>query len=235
MERDAARQRLDDLVQRYLRTVSRAADAKLAARVGALARFQAGRLAATYADLQQQPRYRPAVDFFLTDLYGPQDLRERDEQVLRALDRLKRFLPGSALDALARAFELHVLTIELDAATAAQLGSADLPDGAAYAAAYRAAGRRADRARQIALIGEIGSLLDTLAHHPEVGLAIRLARGPAHAAGYGQLQDFLERGYDAFRRLDGAREFLAAIDARERRLMEELFAGAAAVAVTAPQ
>jgi hypothetical protein len=191
-----------------------------------LAAFQAQRLAGTYRDLQSTPRYGPAVEFFLTDLYGPQDLAERDAQVLRALDKLKRFLPSGALQALARAFELHVLSIELDAATAASLPTTGTIDGIAYAGAYRAAGRPGDRDRQIALIDDIGRLLDGLARRPEVGLAIRLARGPAHAAGYGQLQDFLERGYEAFRKMDGAAEFLATIDRRERELMDSLFAGA---------
>ena len=190
-----------------------------------LAAFQARRLAGTYEDLGRTARYGPAVEFFLSDLYGPQDLSERDAQVLRALDKLKRFLPSGALLALARAFELHVLSIELDAASAAALPAGSPVDAAAYAGAYRAAGRPGDRERQIALIGTIGGLLDGLAPHPEVGLAIRLARGPAHAAGYGQLHDFLERGYHAFRKMDGADEFLATIDRRERALMDDLFAG----------
>jgi len=223
MDRDSARRRLDALVHRYQESVAATGrDPGLTARVRSLADYQSQRLAATYADLRRQPRYGPAVEFFLADLYGPQDMRERDQQVLRALDRLKRFLPAAALRALAGAFEVHVLTIELDAATATRLRSADPIDDDAYAAAYRAAGRRQDRDRQITLIGEIGTLLDSLAQRPEVGLAIRLARGPAHAAGYGQLQDFLERGYDAFRKLDGAGEFLATIDGRERELMHRL-------------
>lgn len=226
MDRDAARRQLDGLVERYLGVRRRLEeDAALADRMGALAGFQAGRLARTYADLQGTPRYGPAVAFFLADLYGPQDLRERDAQVLRALEKLKRFLPGTALQALARAFELHVLSMELDAATAAALPADRALDGGTYAAAYRAAGRPADRERQIELIGDIGTLLDGLAQRPEVGLAIRLARGPAHAAGFGQLQDFLERGFEAFRTMDGAEEFLAAIDARERALMDRLFSG----------
>ena len=194
-----------------------------------LAAFQSQRLAETYRDLKRTPRYRSAVEFFLTDLYGPQDLSERDDQMLRALDKLKRFLPAGALQALARAFELHVLSIELDSAAAAALTGDGGIDAVAYAGAYRAAGRPGDRERQIALIGDIGGLLDGLAHRPEVGLAIRLARGPAHAAGYGQLQDFLERGFDAFKRMDGAGEFLATIDQRERALMEGLFAGSDAL------
>ena len=202
-------------------------DPALRERMRKLAAFQAQRLADTYRDLQGTPRHGPAVEFFLTDLYGPQDLTERDAQILRALDKLKRFLPPGALQALARAFELHVLSMELDAASAAALPGPGRIDAASYAGAYRAAGRRGDRARQIALIGDIGSLLDGLAHRPEVVLAIRLARAPAHASGYGQLQDFLERGFHAFRKMNGAAEFLAAIDQRERALMETLFGAGA--------
>ena len=226
MDREAVRLRLDDLIARYRETrgnIER--DLGLAERSRALAAFQSRRLATTHGDLRGSPRYRDAIDFFLADLYGPHDLSGRDEQVIRALDKLKRFLPTAALEALVRAFELHVLTMELDAATAAKLNGPAEPDEAAYAAAYRAAGRPTERELQIRLVGDIGALLDSVAHRPEVGLAIRLARGPAHAAGYGELQDFLERGYRAFRRMDGASEFLANIDQRERDLMRRLFAG----------
>jgi hypothetical protein len=226
VDREAVRLRLDNLIARYRGARSNIErDPELAARSRALAAFQSRRLAGTHGDLRQSPRYRDAIDFFLADLYGPHDLTGRDEQIIRALDKLKRFLPTAALEALVRAFELHVLTLELDAATAAKLKEPAEPDAAAYAAAYRAAGRPAERELQIRLVGDIGALLDSVAHRPEVGLAIRLARGPAHAAGYGELQDFLERGYKAFRRMGGASEFLANIDQRERDLMRRLFAG----------
>lgn len=221
--RDALRQRLSRLVDRYQEARRRAGGSEdLRERNRALAAYQSGRLARTYADLRASDRYRRAVDFFLADLYGPQDLSVRDAQVLRAMDKLQRFLPAGALEAMAHAFELHVLTIELDADTAAALPDADPVDEVSYARAYRTADRARDRERQIALIGDIGSLLDGLARRPEVGLAVRLARAPAHAAGYGELQDFLERGYDAFRAMGGAREFLDAIDERETSLMQEL-------------
>ena len=221
--RDAARARLAALVARYRRARSRLdADPALGERVRALAEFQSSRLAQTYADLRGEERHRAAIDFFLADLYGPQDLSERDRQMLAALDKLQRFLPAGALEALAGAFELHVLTLELDADTAASLPGPGPIGMREYGAAYRKAGRAADRARQIALIAEIGQLLDALAHHPQIGLLLRLSRAPARAAGYGELQDFLERGYLAFRAMDGAKEFLTAIDRRERALMEKL-------------
>jgi hypothetical protein len=41
------------------------------------------------------------------------------------------------------------------------------------------------------------------------------------------LQEFLERGLDAFEAMHGAKEFLGTVRARERRAMERLFAGTA--------
>lgn len=222
--RDAALRRLRALAVRHEEVLGRVAgDPELAARVRALETYQARRLARTYSDLRQTSRYRAAVDFFLGELYGPQDLTERDAQMLQALDRLGRYLPRVALEALTQALELHVLTLELDAVTAAGLADRAVPGDDGYARAYRRAGRRPDRERQIALIGSVGRLLDAVAHRPDVGLLVRVARGPAHAAGYGRLQDFLERGYAAFRAMHGAGEFLEAVEARERALLQHWF------------
>lgn len=224
-DRARVRQQLESWVARLAAARRRVAgDPSLAARLRVIEAFQSQRLAATYAELRGAPRYRPAVDFFLDDLYGPQDLSGRDDQLVRALDKLGRFLPLAALAALERAFELHVLTLELDVATAAGLAGSTLPDDEAYALAYRAAGRRPDRERQIELLGVIGRLLDSVADRPQVGLMIRLTRAPAHAAGYGPLQDFLERGYRAIRTLRGTDELLKTVIDREQALLRRLFA-----------
>jgi hypothetical protein len=62
---------------------------------------------------------------------------------------------------------------------------------------------------------------------PLLERALRLARRPARAGGFGQLQDFLERGFSAFKQMGGAAEFLATIERRETRILERLFAGTA--------
>jgi hypothetical protein len=56
---------------------------------------------------------------------------------------------------------------------------------------------------------------------------VHFARRPAHAAGFGALQEFLEHGLDAFEGMKGADEFLATIRDREWRAMERVFAGEA--------
>jgi hypothetical protein len=192
--------------------------------------WQAQRLARTHRDLLESDRYREAAQFFLNDLYGPKDFSERDDEVERILPTLIALLPAAALHAIASAIEVDALSEQLDAAMVAELQRTrriDAIDEAAYARAYRACDNRAERARQIALIGEVGARLDRLAHVPLIAIALRLMHGPAHMAGLGELHDFLERGYFAFRGMGGAQEFLDRIVSRETRVMERLFGGAA--------
>ncbi len=192
------------------------------ARLGELRAWQAERLAKTYADLRQDSRCKAAVDFFLTDLYGPQDFTRRDDDFARAWGRLKRGLPDAALEVLARALELQVLSAELDQAMVARLASGPLT-GSSYANAYRAVGRADARQRQIELAMSIGTDLARLVTFPLIGLALRVAHAPAHLAGFGALQDFLERGYAAFRKMGDAGVLLEAIRVRETTLMRRLF------------
>lgn len=196
-----------------------------------LREWQAGRLAGTYADLLADARYGPAARFFLEDLYGPKDFTERDDEVARILPTMTRLLPTSAVRTFGLAIELDCLSEQLDAALIDALregvgtGAPISIDAARYAAAYRKCANRTDRERQIALVGEIGVALDALSEKPLVAKALRMMRGPAHAAGLGALHEFLERGFLAFRHMHGASEFLAVIGRRERRILDRLFAG----------
>ncbi len=61
--------------------------------------------------------------------------------------------------------------------------------------------------------------------------SLRLMRGPAQAAGLGDLQRFLEAGFEAFGAMKGAQAFLGWIGERERALAAALFAPGALVAV----
>jgi hypothetical protein len=197
-------------------------------RLRALRAWQARRLARTYADLRRDPRYTEAVEFFLNDLYGPQDFSRRDQELSRAAAPLRRALPASLLAVLAKAIELDALTVELDHGMLERLSQRPLTD-ASYALAYRALGRAATRERQIDLTVSIGADLERLVGHRWIGLALRAAHLPARAAGFGVLQQFLERGFAAFRRMGAARELLDAIRVRETQLMETLLRGDTAV------
>ena len=205
---------------------ARAANPILAGAMTRLAEWQSRRLAHTYADLYADPRYRAAMAFFQSDLYGNEEMARRDSDVARVVPLLVRMLPERVIATIAQAMELNVLSHELDIALLGALPRADASFPVSdYCRAYRRAGRLSDRRRQIALIGEIGRALDLHVRKPLVRGALAMMRQPARLAGYGALHDFLERGLEAFRRMQGADTFLATIESRETALLETIVDG----------
>ncbi len=214
---------LDELLARKRRLDAAAEQtADLTARLRELRAWQTVRLENSYRDFRAEPRYAPAVEFFLSDLYGPQEFRARDRDLARAWRYLKRALPADAMAVLGQAVELDVLTCELDHALVRALTAGALTD-ATYAAAYRAADDRAGRTRQIDLIVGIGEDLSRVVRRVWLGPLLQAAHVPAHAAGFGDLQDFLERGYAAFRTMKDPARLMGAIAERETLFMRSLF------------
>ena len=208
----------------------RLANQALAAALERLSSWQAGRLRATYADLEAQPRYAEAVEFFESDLYGGNDFAQRDADVAKVAPIMTVMLPERVIGTIAQAMELNVLSQELDRALLARLAR---PDAcritvAEYCAAYRSLANRHERERQITIIGEIGAALDRFVRMPFVHAALMMMRQPARLAGMGVLHEFLERGFEAFRKMHGADVFLRTIVERETALMDAIFGGAAA-------
>lgn len=215
---------LERLIEAKSELTRRAAAAPVAERLQALRTWQATRLDETYADRRMDPLAEDALSFFQSDLYGPQDLTRRDQDVARAWPLIRRALSPRMLQILSMAMELDALSAELDLQMAERLPPGPLT-AKAYAEAYRAVGRPDARRRQIELVVEIGKALVGAVRTPWVGLALRAARGPARLAGFGALQDFLERGFAAFHTLPHPIELLALIERRETRLMQTWLAG----------
>ena len=183
-------------------------------------------MAATYAHLAAQPRYSDAIAFFRSDLYGEGDLAQRDADLARVVPIMTRLLPARLIMTIAKATELNALSQELDQALIAWLPD---PGGAfsvaEYCAAYRHSSERDAREHQIGLISEVGEGLDMFVRRPFIESALSMMRQPARVAGLAVLQDFLERGVKAFRKMRGAEEFLATIDRREREILAAIFEG----------
>ena len=207
---------------RELRGPGRQAPARLAE----LKRWQAGRLQRTYADYAAQRRYADATSFFIDDLYGAKDFSSRDQAMLRILPVMDRMLPASAVETAALAIELEALSEDLDQRLAKALAAGPITEQS-YADAYRASAARGERERQVELIDAAGRRLDELVRKPLVGKMLKMMRRPAKLAGLADLQDFLERGYGAFRAMDGAGEFLDAVRERETKILSALFSRAA--------
>jgi hypothetical protein len=180
--------------------------------------------------LLADPRTGPAFRFFLTDLYAPRDFSRRDQQVERLYALLSRTLPAQTLQLLAEIVELNRLTNDLDTALLAalvdQLGVTETITPEAYAEGYRLCDNRAERERQIALIQTVLLQVGEGARLPIVGAAMKLARIPAHRAGWGELYDLLARGYAAFRPMRDVRTFVDRVAERERRILDRIFTAA---------
>lgn len=230
MGRKTTVERLEDIAARLRAARDPAAEPANASPVlRRLRAWQAARLAQTFADLRASPRHQQAAAFFLSDLYGEQDVSWRDRDLARMMPTLVRWLPEAMLDTVSDALELDWLSHRLDLRVAVALdGDPRRPPAirvASYAAAYRAAGTPAERARQIDLLMGVGHDLDHIVRVPLVYGVLKLGRGAARRAGLGSLHGFLERGFAAFRAMGGAGEFLATIEAREREASRRLFAG----------
>jgi hypothetical protein len=221
------RQRLADALSRVIALRRNLlADPAMTARWQAVKRYQSERLRSTYADLLEAPRYRAAAQFFLDDLYGEKNFEQRDREALRVVPKLARLLPERAVETMALAVELDELSETLDARIASHV---ELPlDQAAYAQGYRRAGTLAERERQIAMVDQIGRALDRLARMPLLAGMLHMMRAPAEAAGLQHLHQFLVRGFDSFRAMRGAGEFLETVRTRETNLMRQMFGEKAA-------
>ena len=203
----------------------------LAGAASALKTYQQQRFARTHASLLAHPRYGRAANFFLNELYGPQDFTQRDAQFGRIVPALVRLFPADIVATVESLAAVHALSERLDTAMAIHLQGA-APSPASYVRAWQGAGEPAARARQIELVMRVGQALDRHTRSFVLRASLKAMRGPARAAGLGALQAFLEAGFDAFGAMHGAREFLATIQSRESALAQRLFEPGAVSAAT---
>ena len=157
--------------------------------------------------------------------------KRRDEQFARIAGAIEKMFPAHVAQTAAALARLHALTEDLDVQMARcwmALGDS-MPVAKRYALAWRELGRRAEREDQLRSVLALGSELARLTRLPGLRTMLRMMRGPATAAGLGDLQRFLETGFDTFagmsRRAGAVEDFLRTIDTRERALFELLYEG----------
>ncbi len=205
-------------------------DPLLAADRLAVRTYQQMRMASTHAALLRSDRYAPAARFFLTELYTTADLTKRDADIERVIRVLVKFLPDKALATLAAGLEIDALSEMLDgslAVLARRFQNDKRPlrlTKDEYARAYIAVGQFELREEQLRLTERIGFALDRLSRMPLLLSLLKLMRGPANAAGVGDLHNFLESGYAAFSHMKGGKEFVAGVVDREREAHQTLVA-----------
>ena len=204
----------------------RAKSPQLMTGVQAIKQYQHRRFADTYADLLRSDRYAPAARFFLDELYGPGDFSKRDAQFARVIPALVRIFPADIVRTVEALTSLHALSETLDSEMGAQTDG-QVNSASDYAWAWQCTGRAENRERQIVLMLSVGASLDALTRKPLLRTSLLMMRTPARAAGLAELQQLLERGFETFRSMGGAQEFLEIIGQRERAVCSRLFSGVA--------
>ncbi|GLQ33482.1 FFLEELY motif protein [Litoribrevibacter albus] len=195
--------------------------------------WQTDRLRNTHQDLFLSDRYQAAAHYFVDELYLSPTAIQRDRDLERVFPTLVKLLPDDTLETVANAIELNILSAELDQQLANFL-FIDHPEKAicasliteeSYVTAYLKANATELRHRQLNLIEQIGHDLDHLVRFPFISLTLKLIRKPAHKKGLGNLHDFLERGFNTFKALGGAEEFMEIIVQREGQVLDNLNQG----------
>ncbi|TXH89029.1 MAG: hypothetical protein E6Q78_08455 [Rhodoferax sp.] len=212
----------------------------LRAAVAAIKAFQAARFRTTYTDLMSTERFRPAVLFFLNELYSDKDYTQRDAQFVRIAGPLERLFPESVVDTAVSMAELHAITERLDAAMARAvlaMGTDTALDTARYVQAWQSVGHPEYREFQLATVLRVGQDLTQFTRKRGLRTLLRMMRPAARASGLGALQSFLEAGFDTFGAMtqegNAAQEFLGFIQQREGILIDTLFSTDTATSVQA--
>lgn len=212
----------------------------LALAVSEIKAFQAKRFTGTYFDLLHIPQYQPATQFFLEELYSERDYSQRDAQFSRIAGTLERLFPKQVVQTAESLAQLHSLTEDLDLAMAQSWldsktkTSKNADEIDRYIAAWQKVGRRADRNSQLSGSLAVGQELVTLTRAPGLRMALKMMRKPANLAGMGDLQHFLESGFDTFAAMgpknpskdgqpEGPAYFLETVKKREAALIDLLF------------
>ena len=179
-----------------------------------------------FGDLHAREGYAEAIDFTVSDLAGI-SISSRDDDLERAAPAITNLLPLRALETIASAAEMNarILEVNIGICRELQVGN-DLPEPITeteYCIACRTASSFDECVEIVHLVSGLGRTLKTLVKVPLIGITLRAMRVPAHAAGFGSLQEFLETGFLTFRQIPDIEHFLGEIEQRAVEIFKRIY------------
>ena len=190
------------------------------------ANWQFDYLLPLFSDMYDRPGYAEAIDFTMSDLAGI-GISNRDRDLERAATAITNMLPLKALTTISVAAEMNARILKVNIGICRSLLVNDeLPERIteyAYCVACRDASSLEECLELVHLVTELGRTLKSLIHIPMIGITLRAMRMPAHAAGFGALQEFLENGYGTFRQIPDIEHFLSEIELRMTDIFEKIY------------
>ena len=184
--------------------------------------WQCKRLMCSHREMHEQKRFRPAVEFFVNELYGPKDFSERDKDIARLVPKMAKLLPEKALMSLSSALHLNALSFELDFDMAKNLSDKPI-NRDTYAQAYCECDNQTARQQQLRYIQTLGRDLADVVRMKGISTLLMISRKPAKLAGVLALHEFLEHGFKAFKTLGNVEDFVNPILAVEQEMLIRLF------------
>jgi len=201
-------------------------DAQLLKNYDRFANWQLEYLLPRFSDLYQQEGYAEAIDFIMSDLAGIA-ISSRDRDLERAAPAITSMLPLAALATIASAAEMNARVLKVNIGICRCLAvDNELPASITerdYCIACREASSLEECVELVHLITGLGKTLKTLVGIPLLGMMLRAMRGPAHAAGFGALQEFLEKGYATFRQIPDIDHFISEIESRMMTIFQRIY------------
>ena len=201
-------------------------DAQLLKNYDRFANWQLEYLLPFFSDLYVRDGYAEAIDFTMNDLAGI-GISNRDRDLERAAPAITSMLPLGALETIATAAEMNARILKVNIAICRYLlvGN-ELPERitkVAYCVACRKASSLEECLELVHLVTGLGRTLKSLVNIPMIGITLRAMWVPAHAAGFGALQEFLENGYRTFRQIPDIELFLGEIEVRMTEVFEKIY------------
>jgi hypothetical protein len=199
------------------------ADPEQLAQYDRFTQWQMDYLLTFFSDLHEREGYADAIDYTMSDLAGV-GISERDNDLERAAPLITRMLPTGALETIAAAAKLNERVLEVNLAIFRRLQvDGQLPgriSDRVYCMACRQATTLEECLELVHLAIGLGRTLKTLVRIPLLGGMLHAMHGPANAAGFGALHEFLDKGYTYFKAIPDLELFLhlAARGVRRRRL-----------------
>jgi hypothetical protein len=189
--------------------------------IRAVQAWQCKRLLVSHQHMYQQKRFQPAVEFFINELYGPNDFSQRDQDIARIVPKMSKFLPEKALQSLASALHLNTLSFELDFGLANKLVDTEI-NRESYAKAYVSCDNLNVRQQQIDYIRTLGNDLAEVVKMKGISSLLFISRKPAKMAGVLALHEFLEKGFKAFKNIGNVEDFIIPVVNKEHQIMQQL-------------
>jgi hypothetical protein len=189
-------------------------------------RWQLDYMLPFFSDLLEPEGYAEAVDFIVSDLAGV-GISARDHDIERAAPVIVRSLTAQPLATAAAAVELNARALQINLGICRELlADGELPaviPESDYFVACRKVSSYEECMGLVRLAVELGETLKRLVRVPLIGGLLRTMRKPAHAAGFGALQEFLETGYVTFRRISDIDRFLELLHERMDQIFERIY------------